>query len=335
MTYTMNTEAGFRTTSAEEWGFVCGRISVLEMLLLNRGFFEGVIKCKTIGDVRSTLAKTQYRQVFNSDDSVREYMGVLDKFSGEVFSDILKYTPPHVLNCFFNLQQRYLTFRNAFIRISGKGGSVAELESVFDSFVDNGIEAQAVVAHRAMLRGKETPQSAESVARSLYLDSVACSVKIALAESAPEESVRTILSTMAVLQSWSAILRSRWNGTSAEVVSKWFVLQDTYTDFIKETAALAQTNPVASLSGKVSDKVQRKLRNIPSDAFRQNIDSSANESIRDDMNELRYITYGPEKVVAYFVALGIELDNLRLALASAVNGIDSKIVAERFRKEYA
>ena len=335
MTETTNTEAGFVATTAEEWSFISGRIAVMETSLLNRGFFESLLKSKTLADVRSSLGKTQYRQFFTSDDSLRDYMGVLDRFHSEISADILKYTPPHVLNCIFDLPQRYQVFRNMFIKICQRNGSVGDLESVFDAFVTNGIESAAVAPYRAMLRGRETPQSADSVSRSLFLDSVACSVRIGLSEAAQELKVREPLTALAVLQAWTAILRSRWNGTSPELVMKWFILPGDYAEFVKDTAMLSLTNPVLPLSGRVSDKIQKKMKNIPLDSLRQNVDFAVNESVRDEIIEMRYIPYGPEKVVSYFLSLGVELDNMRLSLASVVNGIDSKIVIERLRKEYA
>ena len=74
---------------------------------------------------------------------------------------------------------------------------------------------------------------------------------------------------------------------------------------------------------------------MASDVLKQNIDFAVNDAIRDDVYEFRKVPYGPEKALAFFIALDVELDNLRLSLAGVSNGIDPKSAIERFRREYA
>ena len=320
---------------SEAWGYVSGRLSVLETLLLPRSFFEGMLRSRSLSDARSALAKTTYRTVFTTDEQVRGYYEALDHAAEFLRKDIFDDSPPHVLTSFFEIPQRYLAFRGLFLRAAARGASASDLEATFDALAASPFERGALEGHIATLRSRETPQSADAVARSLYLDSAVCTLRLALADSAPEEKVRRLLHDLAVLESWSAVMRSRWNGTSAEVIRRWFMIPESYAEMARAAAALAESNPVGGIAGFVSDNAFRALREAGTDQIRRNVDAAAGEAVRDQVFDCRMVTYGPERVLAYLTAFEVEQENLRLTLASIVNGVEPRIVMERLRREYA
>lgn len=331
----MNGTATATASANESWGYVSGRMSVLETQFLPRSFFEGMLRSRSLSDARSTLAKTTYRTVFAADEQVRGYHEALDSAAETLRKDILNVSPPHVLNSFFDVPRRYLVFRSLFLRAAARGASVSDLEAAVESLAANPSELSALESHIAALRSREAPQSADAVARSLYLDSAVCTLRLALAQSAPEEKVRRLLGDLAVLQGWSAVLRSRWNGTPAEVIRRWFMVPGAFGEMVRAASALAESNPVGGLSGHVSDTAFRALREAGADQIRRNVDAAAGEAVRGQVLDCRMVTYGPERVAAYFIAYMVEQENLRLALASVVNGMEPRIVMERLRKEYA
>lgn len=332
---TTETGAGNGSSPRTEWGYVSGRVNVLETQLLNRNFFEGTLKNRSLADARSSLAKTPYRLVFSTDDQVREFHASLDLYAESVVSDILKISPSHVLKAFFEIPQRYLAFRTLFLRAAARGASVAELEGSFEALAATPFERSAIEGHIAMLRSREAPQSADSVARSLFLDSVVCTLRLELADTAEEEQVKRLLHDIAVLQCWSAVMRSRWNGTPADVVRRWFILPERQAEMVRNSAALADTNPIGPLGGNVGESVMQALRNLGSEHIRRNVDAAVGDAIRDEVMENRMITYGPERVASFLIAFNVEQENLRLVLASVVNGVEPRNVIERLRREYA
>ncbi len=319
----------------EAWGYVCGRIAVLETQLLPRGFFEGMLKSKSVADARSTLAKTTYRAVFTADEQVRGFSDVLDVWADSVVNDLLAVSPPHMIISFFEALRRYPVFRGLFIKAAGRSASPSDLEATFEAIATNPFERSVLEGHCAMLRAKDSPQTADTVARSLFLDSAILTLRLAIAESASEEKVRGLLRDIAVLQCWTAVLRSRWNGTSSDVIRRWFIIPDLYADMVKNVASLADTNPVGGISGFVSERVLRSLRETGNEQIRRNVDAAAGEAVRDQALELRSTVYGPERVLAFLVAYAVEQENLRLALTSTVHGVEPRIVMERLRREYA
>jgi vacuolar-type H+-ATPase subunit C/Vma6 len=322
-------------TDPTAWSYISGRLSVLETQLLNRGFFEMLAKCRTLSDARSALAKTGYRQFFSSDESIKDYLDILDLYRKSVYDDILSNSPDQFIGSFFDMKERYISFRKMFLNACRRGASINELDGLFDILSPTLFEKPELSVYKSMLRNREAPQNSDAVGKSLYLDSVISSLEIIMSSLAPEKTVSDMLTDISVLKCWSSILRSKWNGTTADVIQKWFVLPGKYSSLPYDTALLSETNPLAPLNDRISETVLRRLRSLGNDVLKQNIDSAVNDAIRDDVFEFRKITYGPEKMLSFFIALDVELDNLRLSLASVSNGINPKTAIDRFRREYA
>jgi len=333
--YPENAGKPAQATPSTAWSYVSGKVSVLETMLLGRSFFENLVKCKTLSDARSMMAKTPYRQYFSTDESILHYSSSLDTAFDEIMGAIYKDSPQHIMRTYFEASGKYIDFRKFFIRLCQRGASASELENAFDMLASEGGERVALAHHVALLKSREAPQNADPVARSLYLDSIVCTLKLQIASDTPEESVKTILRDMAVLECWTALLRSRWNGTSADIIQKWFIVPDAYVEFVKSTASLAESNPALALNNIVSGESIEGLRSAGLESLRQNIDALVREAVRNTVLAIRMAPFGPGKVLAFYVAMRIESENLRLALSSVVSGIESRIVVERFRREYA
>jgi vacuolar-type H+-ATPase subunit C/Vma6 len=160
-------------------------------------------------------------------------------------------------------------------------------------------------------------------------------VKLHLASQADHGLINTVLCDMTVLEMWAALIRNRWNNTPSETIQKWFIVPDAYVEFVQNTAQSALTSPAASLRGAVSEGVSERLRGTGAETLRQNLDVLVRDAVREEVLACRMVPYGPERVLSYYLSLRIEIENLRLALASVTSGIDAKTVMERFRREYA
>ena len=140
---------------------------------------------------------------------------------------------------------------------------------------------------------------------------------------------------IAALQIWSAVLRSRWNGTSSDVIQRWFVVNGAHGDLVKDTAVMAESNPAGALTGRISEHALYSVKEYGNEQIRRKVDTVTGEAIREEVLQCRMVPYGPEKVLGYVIAFQIEQENLRLALSSVVSGVDHRIAAERLRGEYA
>ena len=317
------------------WGYVSGRISVLETQLMNRAFFESLARSRTFGDAQSLLSKTPYRLYFTTNETVNDYSLTLDLAFQRMIDGILKDAPAHPMEFYFHASDRYVYFRNLYIRLSTRNVSAPELENTFEALAETADEQGAVSGHRQMVANREAPGQNNPVARSLFLDSVLTTLKLQLSSSIGEELIQRVFRDTTLLEGWTAMLRSRWNGTDPDVIQAWFIVPDEYKEFVRNTSLLALTNPVQALQGYVSDTALNALAGITVESLRQNLDNHVRDAVRENILACRMFPYGPEKLLSYYLALKIENENLRLALSSVVSGIESRIVMERFRREYA
>lgn len=316
------------------WTFVCGRVSALESELLPRSFFETLLKCRDRGEVRSALGKSAYRILFPDDKSIDASSAILDARGKEIRAEIFKACPPHPLVNFFGIGDRFRTFRTLFNQACKQSNPpAAELENLFNLFQVEPEYSIGLREHRAMLSRPNPPQAATPLERSLYLDSAATSLMSAVAASTPEPLSRQYMHDRALLSAWSGIFRSRWNGVPAETIRRWFVFENSHD---LATAVLAMENdPRAVIGARLSTRPATAMESVDVARIKADIDSVSSDVLRDSVLECRLTPFGADKVVAYLVAINVELVNLELCLSAVANDIDRETTLSRLRREYA
>lgn len=314
------------------WGFVCGRIAAREAELQPRAFFDGLLRAQNAADIRQALGKTVYRPLFAHDDAVRDAATILTAYFAEARGDILSLCPPHPIKAYFELSARYRSFRTLFNQ-RAKQAHPDELEALFRALADDEAYARALAEHRAMVFRKDAPQQAGPLERSLYLDSVACTLIDLFAQATPEPLARRFLHDRAVLAAWAAILRARWSQAPAETVRTWFVFGD---DRSMASAFLAgEAHPAQAVASFVSAEAGRALAAMDPAHVRADVDAASANALRDTVLACRLVTAGAERVLSYLVALEAEAVNLQLCVTAVMNDMDREQVAARLRKEYA
>lgn len=322
-------------TNPADWTYASGRVSALETGLLGRQFFEGLLRSRDLSEARATLAKTHYRTVFPTDESLAAYDANITGYGRSLVDDILAVSPPHVMADFFRLPGRYHAFRSIFLRKSAHRTSADELQDLLDWLAGSPEGIKALEGHKAMLHSAQPPQDAEATARSLYLDSTVCTLMLAYAGGAREKRLAAVMRDMAVLMAWSAMVRSIWNGARGDVVRGWFLLPAGYEGLVEACAGMADGDPAGAVVGWLSEPAAAVVSRVDRQRVREDIDWVVDQATQPVIRDARNVAFGPEKVLAYLVALRIEEVNLRLALAAVVYGVDRSEAAARLRTEYA
>lgn len=331
---TERVSASVNAAPRQAWTYVSGRVTALETALLPRQFFEEVARAAGAAAARAVLAKSHYRAAFGVDASAVDYSAAIGAYCERLAADVLAASPPHVMKAFLEVPRRYPAFRKLFLRRSLFNEPAAVMEEAFDVLASTREEHEALAAHKAMLRDRESPQAADSVSRSLYLDSAACTAMLALAALADEEGVGRALLDRTALTAWSAILRNRWNGTPSASVRRWFVLPPGYEALVETTDAKAESDPASGVVDYLSRPAGAVLRALGPAEVREDVDAAAASALREDVAALRYVPFGPERVIAYLFTLEIEGINLRIAFAAAAEGIEPARAVSRLRREY-
>jgi hypothetical protein len=322
------------TRRPADWAFASGTAAALEPELLSRPFFEALLKSRDRSEARAALGKSPYRALFPDDKSLDAASGVIDAKAKEIKAGIFKLCPPHLLENFFGIPDRFRTFRTLFGQAARQGNPQgADLEPLFTAFAVEPSFADELDGHRNRLFQSNPVQSANAVERSLYLDSAACSLMLVVARRAPEKLVRQYMRDRSLLSAWACVFRSRWNGVPAETIRSWFI----YDGGCELASALLGTeqDPRAVASCRLSSASAGILDSIEPARIKADIDCAASDILRDTVLSCRLVSFGAERILSYLVAIEAELVNLELCLGSIANGIDRDITHSRLRREYA
>ena len=322
------------TTRPSSWSFVSGVVAALEPELLPRAFFESLIRSKTRAEARTTLGKSPYRSLFPDDRSLDSASAIVEGKAKEARTEIFRISPPHVLENFFGVKERFRTFRTLFGQMARQGGSqVSDLEGLFSVFAVDPALADELGEHRSRLHQNNMAQTAGAMERSLFLDSAACSLMRAVGKRAPERLVRQYMLDRSLLSAWAVIFRSRWNGVAAETIRNWFIY-DNGLEFVSAVLS-AEQDPRAVVSCRLSNSASAAMENMDPARIRADIDSAAADALRDTVLSCRAVSFGAERALSYLVAIESELVNLELCLGSVANSIDPEATLSRLRREYA
>ena len=328
------TLSGKITARPSAWSFVSGVAAALEPELLPRSFFESLINSKTRSEARAALGKSPYRPLFPDDASLDSASAIIGARAKETKAEIFRLSPPHILENFFGIGERFRTFRTLFGQMARHGGSQAgDLEGLFSVFAVEPAFAEELGEHRSRLRQNNAPQAAGAVERSLFLDSAACSLMRAVGSRAPEKLVRQYMLDRSLLSAWSAIFRSRWNGVAADTIRNWFI----YDNGLEFASALlaSEQDPRAVVFCRLSNSAAAAMEGMDPARIKADIDSAAADALRDAVLSCRAVSFGAERALSYLVAVESELVNLDLCLGSVANGINPDATLSRLRREYA
>ncbi|MDR3210719.1 MAG: V-type ATPase subunit [Planctomycetota bacterium] len=316
------------------WTFVSGKVATLESELLPRSFFSSVLAADDRAGARAALGKAVYRPFFPDDNSLSSASSILDARLKEVRAEIFRLSPPHLLENYFGIAERFRSFRTLFNRLSKQTNpSLGDLEELFPLFAGGAELADSLGEHRRMLGRKTSPQAVSPMERSLYLDSAACTLMLAVAKRMPERLARAYMSDRAILTAWGGILRVRHNGASEEMVRNWYVL-GSGGEFAQSVLA-AENDPRSAVYRRLSTTTAAALERADAARLKADVDAVAVDSLHDIVLACRQVPFGAERALSYLVAIEVELVNLELSLGAVVNAIDRPTTILRLRREYA
>jgi hypothetical protein len=326
------TAQGVSQPASGGWGFVSGRVAVLETALLPRSFFEGLIASKDEAEARSFVGKTMYRAAFSGENGLGNYAPALDAWSAQWRGAARGDCPWHPWKNFWELPERYTAARTAFLRKAARG-SGDELAGILEAFAGSPVDLRSLRRHIDIARAGRF--AGDTVATSLFLDSACVTLMWAIAGVCAETKAARVLRDKAALQAWSSVLRARWNGTDEEKIRHWFVVEPGLSALVGATCGAGDTDLAAPLVGVASRTTTDFLRARAGDELKSDLDKAMTEAVREEVLDCRRVAFGPERVLSYFAALDVEEANLRIALAAVMESLDRAKAISRLRREYA
>ncbi|HRU04644.1 MAG TPA: V-type ATPase subunit [Candidatus Brocadiia bacterium] len=313
------------------WCYASGRVAALESEWIPASEFESLARRTSVAEARAALGKTRYRGAFATDEAVKDFVNALAAIGERENADLLAVCPPHVMAEFLALPGRYLAFRALFLRRCEREPRVEELDEAFSALADTADTRAALEEHRDMLRRRDPPQTADAVARSLFLDGAGARVALALAQSAPEPEARRFMLDHAALRAWACARRAVWNGAPASEVERWMVVGGEWEGLPIAAAASERMDAVAPwLSREAADRLAAQGE----ERARKDIDAAVDAVTGLGARDLRLAPFGAGRVLSYLESARQERLNLRIALSAPALGVDPAAALEGLRTTY-
>lgn len=318
-----------------EWGFVCGRISVLEGKLLPREFFPSIIEMHHAEDVFQHLQGTLVEDYLDPGIPWDDFSAVADQCFYDHAVSIRTDSPSPVPADLFLIKNDYLNIKSA---LSGMEdirflpGTVSEnmIESIIDGEYDDLPPAFRERITGSALNIDEIDQSLSDV----FVDGAYLRHMLWLASAIDSPVIKSCVTELVSGHVVSALWRILRQGRDLRQVVDYLLPVGEINLLVLELADNQNTSAWPEIiGGELGDLLSRALQ-MPFDEQVSTFELKIMNLVLHMAAFARLETAGPERVFAFLMALEAEIQNLKLVVTGKVNRIDPGILALRLRYVY-
>ncbi|MDZ4858534.1 MAG: V-type ATPase subunit [Candidatus Hydrogenedentes bacterium] len=322
--------------NAISWGFVCGRIAVLERTLLGFDFYNTLLGHEHSEDLLRQLQETPLRDAVTAAGAWEDWSAIIDRHFYDQVASIRKDCPDERVPNLFLMQGDYQNLKRALT-----GQTVYPFQhAVLTTEMLNACATRDFLAVPSPYR--ETAQAAARVIeeRSLsHLDLVLDGAYVRhLHESAHAVQVPLIAEYYdfyALLRSITVLWRSHLAGGSLSAPASHILPLGELSRIIRDLVAAADPKQWAGIvPGALGVALARHVDAGTADAP-QRFEGEAFDLLAEIARFGRGQVFGPERVFAYLCALATEAYNLKLIVSGRLSRIDADILKRRLRKPHA
>lgn len=316
-----------------EWGFACGRISVLEGRLLSRDFFVNLLSQIRIEDMLRQLQDTPLRDHVTSGAAWNDWSAIIDAYFHDEVVSIRRDCPsPQVANLFL-LQRDYLNLKRAVLRRADfpfAPGMVSAHDLARIAAGDLGsIESPTKESVQDLWdRAQDEDFDAEL---DLLMDGVFLRHLLAMADETGVELIVACIREYVLVRAMLALWRGLEQGDDpAEFVRCVMPLDGASETVDRLIRAGAVENWPDVLPIEMAERLRQALE-MPKNERIQEFDLLSANALTATAALGRYQVAGPERVFSFFTALDADVYNLKLAVCGRLSRIDSGLLRRRLR----
>ena len=317
------------------WGFVSGRISVLEGKLLPREFFLNLIAQEHLGDLIQHLQDTFLRDYLTPGTVWDDFSDICDRCFYEMALSLKGDAPSSLPVDLFLLQGDYLNLKGALAGSSDfpfhfgllsqeklipiREGDQADLPASFRES-ETGITGES---------GKIDPAILEILLDGAYLRhllSIALQLKSELVSAYIHDRVLSYV----VIILWRALKQQQ----SLRRYQQYLLPLGDFTPVVIELSSMPNTeNWPSVVGGEVGDILSESVR-LPEDEQISGFELKVTNHLTKIARDGKMQTAGPERVFAFLVGLQAEIQNMKLVVNGRLNRIDQTLLRQRLREGY-
>lgn len=318
-----------------EWGFVCGRISVLEGRLLSRDFFLSLISQQHMDDLLQHLQDTFLREYIVPGAPWEDFSRIADQCYYDLVASIREESPSPVPADLFLSQGDYLNLKNALSGIREFPFLPGQVSLEKIQAIANGDLADLPPVFRELAPGQGgeggefDPSVADVVVDGAYLRHL----HVLAGQLKSPMILRCVMARVlgyAISVAWRALRQGR----SLKSYLQHFLPQGEFNPVLNEIAAIASPEawpPV--VGGEVGDLMAAAL-GMPIDEQVSSFEQQVVNHVLALASDGRLQTAGPERVYSFLAGLQAEMQNLKLVVSGKLNRIDAAVLRQRLREVY-
>lgn len=316
-----------------EWGFVCGRISVLEGRLLPKEFFLSLQAQQHLDDLLQHLQDTILHDYLVPGSPWEDFSALTDRCFYDLTVSIRDESPSPVPADLFLSQGDYLNLKNA---LSGMDdfpffpGEVP-LEKIKAIAAGELIELPPVFREIAPGEGNDALEFDKTVA-DIVVDGAYLRHLLALGDTLDSALIRMSVGHRVLAYAVSVLWRALRHNRSLKLYRRYLLPLGDYSSVLTDLTNMGNIETWPSLiGGKVGDSLAETFHGEQGAQLSRFELLNANH-VLTMVQDGRMQTAGPERVFAFLTMLHAEMQNLKLIVTGRLNKIDPGLLGERLRE---
>jgi V/A-type H+/Na+-transporting ATPase subunit C len=317
------------------WGFVSGRISVLEGRLLSREFFLNLIAQEHLGDLIQHLQDTFLRDYLTPGTVWDDFSDICDRCFYEMALSLKGDSPSSLPVDLFLLPGDYLNLKSALAGSSGFPFHFGLLSQEKLITISHGDQADLPVSLResesgvAGEVGEIDPAILEIILDGAYLRNL-LSITGELKSELVTAYVHDRVLSHIVIILWRAVRQRQ----SLRRYQQYLLPLGDLTPVVIELSGMPNTeNWPSVVGGEVGDILSESLE-LPRDEQISGFELKVTHHLTRVARDGKMQTAGPERVFAFLVGLQAEIQNMKLVVNGRLNRIDQTLLRQRLREGY-
>lgn len=326
------------TKNRNEWGFVCGRISVLESRLMPYDYYVTLANLEHAEELFVRLQDTSLRDFMVAGATMQEdWSAIVDAYVNDIITLVRRDSPNPALADMFQLPEDYMNLKRAVLRSTSypfpphmlKEERLSEVAGGNTNLLPDLIRPS--VAQLALL-GADMQSAAATI--DPELDSTYLRHYMALAKAVDAPAIEAWAFKRVLAHAVTALWRTSLSDGSVKEHGRNYLNVPGLAGVV---GSLMDTDNPKAWGGVIPGEV--------GDLFRESLDSPEEEQparfehlVANHLTKLARLTKlqteGPERVAGFLWGLKIEAFNMKLVISGKTNRIDSEAIRSRVRDTY-
>lgn len=326
------------TQNAFTWGFVCGRVCVLERGLLSSDFYSTLLGQEQTEDLLRQLQETPLRDAVTAGGAWEDWSAIIDRHFYDQVASLRKDCPDERVPDLFLLQGDYQNLKRALTKQNTYPFAHAALTTEMLAAAANGdfLALPKPYSETVRLAWVLLDEGRNRAELDLLLDGAYLQHLLASANAVNvpliAEYFGSFVLARAIVMMWRSFLAG---GSLSTPAARILPLDGALNQTLRELAAAAEPkNWGGSVKGHLGAILTEFAGSEDSDAP-QRFEHAAIDHLAALARQGKGQVFGPERVFSYLCDLASQAYNLKLAVCGRLSRIDADLLKGRLRKGHA